>query len=82
VVEDEERYVRARGNYLERSEGLPEKYGRMLGWSELGYSSSGIAKKMDVAQGTVRSWMDRIEEKYGTAALFPRPNSEALEELE
>lgn len=82
VVEDETKYAQARARYLDRTEDLPRKYGKTLAYSELGYSSSGIAKKLEKTPGTIKKYLDRIEEEYGTAALYARPNAHAEEVLE
>jgi transposase len=49
---------------------------RAVSWSELGYSSSGIAKRLEVTEGTARSYLDEIEERWETSAAFAKAESE------
>lgn len=82
VIKDDEKYANARARYLERVENLPRKYGKTLAYSELGYSTSGIAKRLDKTEGTVKKYFDRLENQYGTEALYARPNPHAPEVLQ
>lgn len=43
--QDEQRWVDRRAQYLRREYGLRDRLARTLAWSDLGYSSSGIAKR-------------------------------------
>jgi len=82
IIEDDEKYAEARARYLERVADLPRKYGRTLAYSELGYSSSGIAKRLGKTAGTVKKYLDRLEDQYGREALYARPNAHAPEVLQ
>lgn len=78
----DKRYVRKRGEYLKRVSSLRENICEALAWREIGYSKSGIAKKMDTTESTVKSWMEEVEEEYGKDALETRPQSNPVPELE
>lgn len=56
---DPERWVERRTQYLTTTApSLRPAVAEAVGWSELGYSASGIAKRMDVAESTAGNYLD------------------------
>jgi hypothetical protein len=70
------RWVDRRSQYLAQEYGVRERLARAVAWSELGYSSSGIGKRLDVTEGTARSYLGEIEERWGWSAAFARAEGE------
>lgn len=79
---EREQYATERGRYLERTVGLDKRRGTALGYSELGYSTSGIAKCVDANEGTVLEWLNSIADEYDPRALEARPQSNPVRDLE
>lgn len=73
---DEGRYAERRAEYLERTADLTEKKGRVLAYSELGYSSSGIAKRVDLAEATVKKHLEQLEVRFGPRTVCGRRPTE------
>jgi DNA-binding CsgD family transcriptional regulator len=59
-----------RTGYIAQRHDLSDNCARALQLFELGYSSSGAAKQLPVTESTVRSYLDRIEDKICLAATF------------
>lgn len=83
--QDEQRWVERRAQYLQREYGLRDRLARTLAWSDLGYSSSGIAKRVDSTETTVRSYLDEATERFGPYAVWAKTETQlaidgALEE--
>jgi len=70
--DDEERWIDRRSQYLKRAAPLNDTQAEIIAWSELGYSSSGIAKKAELGETTVRSHLDEIAERFGASATWAR----------
>ena len=66
----EEQYVRGRTSFLTRKYDLRDEAAQTIAWCELGYSSSGIAKRVGVTDDTVAKYMETIEERFGVEALY------------
>ncbi len=73
--DDAERWVDRRMQYLERATKLDDTDAEIIAWSELGYSSSGIAKKVDLGESTVKTHLEEIAEQFGVEATYARPSS-------
>jgi hypothetical protein len=58
-------YVNRRAEFLRRAYGLDEKLARALGWRELGFSTSGVADMMSVAEGTASAYLEELRETVG-----------------
>lgn len=68
--ENPERWVERRAEYLSSTDvALRETVAEAVAWSELGYSSTGIAKKMDVGDSTAKKYLDRASQKYAGILL-------------
>lgn len=63
--EDDDKYARHRSSYLARDTELKKTEAKAVAYSERGYSWSGASKKIDVAEGTVNSYMERAMARYG-----------------
>jgi DNA-binding CsgD family transcriptional regulator len=75
-----ERWTERRSQYLESEYGLEERHAVTVAWSELGYSSSGIAERAGFAEGTVRAYLDELAESVGEAAVWAkRPDEIGVE---
>lgn len=59
-----------RTGYISERHDLSDNCARALQLFELGYSASGAAKHLTVTEGTVRSYLDRIEESISLQATF------------
>lgn len=75
-MDDHDREVVERARYLDRTTDLDRRKCVVLAYSELGYSESGIAKAVDSTPGTVSSYLDEIEERYGREAVLAKPADE------
>jgi len=70
------RNARERGRYLARTSELTDREARVLAYSELGFSASGIAKRTGHTTGTVERYLERIAVRYGHGAIEPRREDE------
>jgi hypothetical protein len=59
-----------RTGYIAERHNVPDNCARALQLFEMGYSASGAAKHLDVTKGTVKSYLDRIEEQICLEATF------------
>lgn len=73
---DHGRYVVERTAYLTRATNLPEERAAVLAWAELGYTHSGIAKRVEQDEPTVRGYLDDIEARYGASTASYTPFDE------
>lgn len=78
---DDETYVRTRTEYLRRVTELRDPLPEALAHREIGYSHGGIARRLDVTEPAVGTWMERIVAEYGIDALETRPQSRPVEAL-
>jgi DNA-binding CsgD family transcriptional regulator len=69
--ESDERYATQRSSYLVRITNLRETEAEAIAYSELGYSDSAIASKMDTSQSTVSGWKERAMALYGLEIAHP-----------
>lgn len=59
-----------RGRYLARIHPeLRPNVALAVAFRERGYSTSGIARKIDVSEGTVRKWMEQVAARFGPSAI-------------
>jgi hypothetical protein len=72
LLADENRWVARRAELLKHRDGLKAAVAETVAWHELGYSSSGVAKRVNVTAATVRSYLDDVEEQYGREAASCR----------
>lgn len=74
---DGERAAAERGRYLTRvHQGLRDEQARAVAYRELGWSSSGIARKVDVGKATVQTWLEQVATRHGLRAVETKPESE------
>lgn len=66
------RWVDRRSGVLSSRHDVRESVAETLAWSELGYSSSGIAKRADTTRATVRAHFDVAGEAIDEAALLAK----------
>jgi len=69
---DVERKVSLRAAYIETTTELAATEAEALACSELGLSSSGIAKWMDTTQGTAKAYLGRAIARFGPEAAYVR----------
>jgi hypothetical protein len=62
---DEERYATQRGRYLARTTDLRAPEAKAISYAELGYSTIGISKQIDVSQSTVQEYLEKAMALYG-----------------
>ena len=72
----DERIAHERARYLETTTELRAKEADAVAWSELGYSSSGIAKQIDSGASTVSTYLERAIAAYGPEAAHARATSD------
>lgn len=80
--DDEDRYARARARHLERVSELRPVVCLTLSYRELGYSRSGIAKRMETSESTVLSRLEEASENYGLDVVESRPQLNPVEGLQ
>lgn len=68
----EERGVELRRQELEAYHDFDETTARVLAWSELGYSSNAIARKLDFGKSAVLTRLDDVEDQFGIEAVFTK----------
>jgi hypothetical protein len=73
---NEEREAEKRANELKRLHNLRAPVAETVAWSELGYSFSGVASKVDVAESTVKSRIESVEDRFGYGAAITKSASE------
>jgi hypothetical protein len=67
-----ERQVSRRAAYIETTTELSATEAEALACSELGFSSSGIAKWIDSTQGTAKTYLGRVIARFGPEAAYVR----------
>lgn len=72
----EARQAEDRARELKRLHNLREEVAYTAAWSELGYSFSGIAKKVDVTEDTVKHRIEQLEERFGWGCCMVKPEEE------
>jgi DNA-binding CsgD family transcriptional regulator len=77
-----ERKAQRRARYLEANTDLSDTECMALAHSELGASSSGIAKEIGTTQGTARQYLSRIIARFGPAAAEVRIHFDVERDLE
>lgn len=68
----DDRLAHERARYLEATTELRTKEADAVAWSELGYSSSGIAEQIDSGASTVVTYLERAIATYGPEAAHAR----------
>lgn len=68
----DERLAYERARYLEATSDLSAAEADAVAYAELGYSSSGIAKKIDSGESTVKAYLARTIAGYGPEAVYAR----------
>lgn len=78
-----ERIVERRADWIAANYDLREKHARTIAYSEAGgWTHAGLAKKLDVAESTAKSYMDDVREELGDGAFTSDPFSEIDRELD
>ena len=77
----DERIAHDRARYLETTTELRAKEAYAVAWSELGYSSSGIAKQIDRGASTVSTYLERAIAQYGPEAAHARASFDVQRSL-
>lgn len=80
--EQEVEYVEERARYLKRATRLKSTESLALAYREMGYSRSGIAKRLDITEQTALDYIESISEHYSEDAVESRPQSNPVEELQ
>jgi len=60
-----------RVGYVSARWDVSDNCAKALQLCELGYSSSGIATKLDVTEGTASGYIDQLADKIGEPAVYP-----------
>lgn len=69
----ESRWTDKRVSWLQRQYDLRANLAEVIAWSELGYSSSGIAKRAGLSETTVKSMLEEVTERFCIEATFAVP---------
>ena len=72
----DERLAHERARYLEATTELPTAEADAVAFSELGYSTSGIAKQIDTGESTAAAYLERAIARYGPEAAHARATSD------
>ena len=67
--------VQERVEWLTTTYDLSENNAKALLLAEIGYSHSGIAKRLDVTESTAKKYLDTLEEKIGKHVTETLPKS-------
>jgi hypothetical protein len=81
-AEDTDRLATRRANYLEANTELSGSDATALAYSELGFSSSGIAKRTGSTRSTVKQRLRRAMARFGPAAAEVRLQFEIEHDLD
>jgi DNA-binding NarL/FixJ family response regulator len=76
-----ERAAEQRGRYIKQTTALDTRPAKAVALSEMGFSDSGIAKRLGATEGTVTDYLDAVAERYGIGATFPKKKTEQRGEL-
>jgi DNA-binding CsgD family transcriptional regulator len=79
---DTDRQATRRAAFLEQTTQLAEREAQALAYSELGFSSAGIAKEIDASQSTVKTYLGRAIATFGPAVAEVRLTFEVDRRLE
>jgi DNA-binding CsgD family transcriptional regulator len=80
---DGDRRAEKRARYLDRTTSLERREALTVAYSELGYSSHGIADKLDATPGTVSTYLDRATARFGPQAVLQHaPDVDDLEPVD
>ena len=66
---EEDRFIDRRSLFIGSTTGLPDSVATALAYRELGYTASGIAKRIDRTESTVRGYLDDVAESLGFEVL-------------
>jgi hypothetical protein len=69
-----ERWAKERARYIRRTTDFDSTEAEIIAFAELGYSHSGIGKRVDVTESTVVAKFDEIDDVDPTALLSRRPS--------
>lgn len=72
----DERLAHERARYLEATTELRPVEADAVAFSELGYSTSGIAKQIDSGESTAATYLERAIARFGPEAAHARATSE------
>jgi hypothetical protein len=56
--------VKHRSQYIKRTTDFDSTDAEVIAWGEIGYSHSGIAKKIDISRSATKARMSRIDEQF------------------
>lgn len=77
---DVARWAERRASYVQSTRGIEHKYAVTLAFAELGFSSSGIAKRSQLTEPTVRAYLDELAGRFGEPAVYAkRPDEIGVE---
>ena len=69
-----ERWAEERARYIDRTTDFDRTEAEIIAFAELGFSHSGIGKRVDVTESTVVAKFDEIDDVDPTALLSRRPD--------
>ena len=78
---EHERLAHERAQFLQRQTNLRAPEAEAVAWSELCYSESGIAKKLDTSPSTVGAYLERAVAQYGPEAAHARASFDVQRSL-
>lgn len=61
--------ARDKGRAFAAEYGLRERVSIALAYKRMGYSASGISKRMDITEGTIKGYLDTAVERFGGESI-------------
>lgn len=69
---ENEREATERARYFVREHDLRKPVALAAAWRQMGYSPSGIAKRIETGESTVKKYVEAIEDEFGLQAVMPK----------
>lgn len=66
----DDRQAAKQGAAFARRFGLRKRVGKALAYKRMGYSASGVAKRLDVNESTAKGYLNDLADRFGGAALW------------
>jgi hypothetical protein len=70
--DDPDRWAERRAQFIRREFELDYRHAITLAYSELGFSSSGIAARTQFTENTIRGYLDQLANDFGQAAVWAK----------
>lgn len=81
MYEHDDAKAKQQGKVFAARFGLRKRVGKALAYKRLGYSASGVAKRVGVNKGTAKDYLDAVADRFGEEALWPYHADESNDPL-